>query len=194
MGPMTLNWFKYASPATFYPVAGKLIPWFAWSAALLAAIGLYLGLVVAPTDFQQGDAYRIIFIHVPAAWMSMFLYVVMARLERTGARLQHAALGDDGAGDRADRRPDDIHRAVDRRVLGPSDLGHILGLGRADDLRADPALPVSRRDRAAPRDRRSTARRPRVRRADAHRRRQHTRSSTSRCIGGIRCIRARRSA
>ena len=45
---------------------------------MLASIGLYVGLVVAPTDFQQGDAYRIIFLHVPAAWMSMFLYVVMA--------------------------------------------------------------------------------------------------------------------
>ena len=75
---MSINWFRYASPATFYPVAGKLIPWFAWGAAALAAIGLYIGLVVAPTDFQQGDAYRIIFLHVPAAWMSMFLYVVMA--------------------------------------------------------------------------------------------------------------------
>ena len=75
---MSLNWFKYASPATFYPLAGKMIPWFGWSAALLAVVGLYIGLVVAPTDFQQGDAYRIIFIHVPAAWMSMFLYVVMA--------------------------------------------------------------------------------------------------------------------
>ena len=75
---MSLNWFKYASPASFYPLAGKLIPWFGWSAALLAVVGLYIGLVVAPTDFQQGDAYRIIFIHVPAAWMSMFLYVVMA--------------------------------------------------------------------------------------------------------------------
>jgi len=74
----TLNWFKYASPATFYPVAGKLIPWFAWPAAVLAALGVWLGLFVAPTDFQQGEAYRIIFIHVPAAWMSMFLYLVMA--------------------------------------------------------------------------------------------------------------------
>jgi heme exporter protein C len=75
---MAFNWFRYASPATFYSVAGKMAPWFAWSAAALAAIGVYLGLFVAPTDFQQGDAYRIIFIHVPAAWMSMFLYVVMA--------------------------------------------------------------------------------------------------------------------
>jgi heme exporter protein C len=49
------------------------------AAALIAAvIGLYGGLVLAPPDYQQGDAYRIIFIHVPAAWMSMVLYVVMA--------------------------------------------------------------------------------------------------------------------
>jgi heme exporter protein C len=55
-----------------------MIPWFAWAAAMLAAIGIYIGLSIAPTDFQQGDAYRIIFIHVPTAWMSMFLYLVMA--------------------------------------------------------------------------------------------------------------------
>jgi heme exporter protein C len=72
------NWFLYASPPSFYPVAGALIPWFAGAAVLLAAVGLWLGFAVAPTDFQQGEVYRIIFIHVPAAWMSMFLYVVMA--------------------------------------------------------------------------------------------------------------------
>jgi heme exporter protein C len=75
---MKLNWFKYASPVTFYPLAGKLIPWFAVAAAILTVAGLYIGFFVAPTDFQQGEAYRIIFIHVPAAWMSMFLYLVMA--------------------------------------------------------------------------------------------------------------------
>jgi heme exporter protein C len=74
----TITWFRYASPASFFPLAGKLVPWFAWPAALLALAGLYLGLIVAPTDAQQGEAYRIIFIHVPAAWMSMFIYVVMA--------------------------------------------------------------------------------------------------------------------
>src|SRR5512140_90721 len=75
---MALNWYKFASPASFYPLAGKMVPWFAWSAAILAAIGVWIGLVLAPTDFQQGEAYRIIFIHVPSAWMSMFLYIVMA--------------------------------------------------------------------------------------------------------------------
>jgi heme exporter protein C len=74
----SLNWFRYASPATFYPVAGRMIPWFAAASAVLAAIGLWIGLGIAPTDFQQGEAYRIIFIHVPSAWMSMFIYLVMA--------------------------------------------------------------------------------------------------------------------
>jgi heme exporter protein C len=74
----SINWFRFASPASFYPLAGRLVPWFAIAAAVLAAIGLWVGLFVAPTDAQQGDAYRIIFIHVPAAWMSMFIYVVMA--------------------------------------------------------------------------------------------------------------------
>jgi heme exporter protein C len=75
---MAVHWYRYSSPASFYPLAGRMIPWFAWAAAILAAIGLAIGLLIAPTDFQQGDAYRIIFIHVPAAWMSMFLYLVMA--------------------------------------------------------------------------------------------------------------------
>jgi heme exporter protein C len=73
-----MKWFWYASPQTFYPLAGRIAPWFGSAAALLAAAGLYVGFFVAPTDAQQGEAYRIIFIHVPAAWMSMFLYVVMA--------------------------------------------------------------------------------------------------------------------
>jgi heme exporter protein C len=73
-----MNLYKYASPAAFYPLAGKLIPWFAIPSAILFIVGLYVGFVVAPTDFQQGDAYRIMFIHVPAAWMGMLLYLLMA--------------------------------------------------------------------------------------------------------------------
>ena len=75
---MAMNWFKYSSPASFYPLAGRLIPWFFAAAAAFTLAGLYVGFCVAPTDAQQGEAYRIIFIHVPAAWMSMFIYVVMA--------------------------------------------------------------------------------------------------------------------
>jgi heme exporter protein C len=73
-----MKWFWYASPQTFFPLAGTIARWSGAAAALLAAIGLYIGFFVAPTDAQQGEVYRIIFIHVPAAWMSMFLYVVMA--------------------------------------------------------------------------------------------------------------------
>ncbi len=70
--------FRFAAPQAFYPLAGKMLPWFAALAAIFAVAGLYVSFFVAPTDAQQGDAYRIIFIHVAAAWMSMFLYVVMA--------------------------------------------------------------------------------------------------------------------
>jgi len=73
-----LNIYKYASPASFYPLAGKAWPFFAVIAAILVAIGLYISFFVAPTDFQQGEVYRVIFIHVPAAWMGMFIYLVMA--------------------------------------------------------------------------------------------------------------------
>ena len=73
-----MNLYKYASPTAFYHLAGKMIPWFAIPAALLFVAGFYVGFFIAPTDFQQGDAYRIMFIHVPAAWMGMFLYVLMA--------------------------------------------------------------------------------------------------------------------
>jgi heme exporter protein C len=73
-----MKWFWYASPQTFLPVAGTIARWCGIAAVLLALVGLYIGFFVAPTDAQQGEAYRIIFIHVPAAWMSMFIYVVMA--------------------------------------------------------------------------------------------------------------------
>jgi heme exporter protein C len=73
-----MKWFWYSSPQTFYPLAGKIAKVGGLAAAVLAAAGLYLGFFVAPTDAQQGEAYRIIFIHVPAAWMSMFIYLAMA--------------------------------------------------------------------------------------------------------------------
>ena len=73
-----VNFYKYASPTSFYPLAGKMIPWFAALALLLSVAGLYVSFFVAPTDYQQGESYRIIFIHVPAAWMGMFIYLVMA--------------------------------------------------------------------------------------------------------------------
>jgi heme exporter protein C len=73
------NFFhKMASPPWFYRISGKLIPWVGTAFALLLLYGLYGGLVLAPADYQQGDSFRIIYIHVPAAWMSLFIYVLMA--------------------------------------------------------------------------------------------------------------------
>ena len=74
----SLRWSTFAAPSRFYRLAGWLVPW-CWAVAIaLALAGLWVGFGIAPSDFQQGDAYRIIFIHVPAASISMLLYMVMA--------------------------------------------------------------------------------------------------------------------
>ena len=73
------TWFhKLASPPHFYRIAGKVIPWFSWPALILILLGLYGGLVVAPMDYQQGEGFRIFYVHVPSAIMSMFVYSNMA--------------------------------------------------------------------------------------------------------------------
>jgi len=73
-----LRLYTFAAPMRFYRLAGASLPWL-WAAALLLGIaGLYVGFFVAPTDATQGDSYRIIFIHVPAAWLSMILYLALA--------------------------------------------------------------------------------------------------------------------
>jgi heme exporter protein C len=73
-----LTWFTFAAPANFYRLAGRLVPAFGAVAAVFAAAGLWMGFFVAPSDAVQGEVYRIIFIHVPAAWLSMVMYVAMA--------------------------------------------------------------------------------------------------------------------
>ena len=78
MAAASIRFFNFAAPSRFYALAGWLMPWLWALATALAAAGLYIGFFVAPTDATQGDAYRIIFIHVPSAWMSMVLYLVMA--------------------------------------------------------------------------------------------------------------------
>jgi heme exporter protein C len=76
--PPPRRWTQLAAPPRFYAFAGAALPW-CWATALLTGlIGLYIGFIVAPSDFQQGEAYRIIFIHVPAAWMSMLIYLALA--------------------------------------------------------------------------------------------------------------------
>jgi heme exporter protein C len=72
-------WFhRFGSPPHLYRLAGTLTPWFAWPAAILIVAALYLGLFVAPPDYQQGDGFRIIYVHAPSAWLAVMIYAVMA--------------------------------------------------------------------------------------------------------------------
>lgn len=69
---------RLSSLKYYYEWSGKWVPWLLGLTAVLMLVGLYWGLLVAPADYQQGESYRIIYVHVPSAWMSMFVYVVMA--------------------------------------------------------------------------------------------------------------------
>jgi heme exporter protein C len=136
--PSRWHFFWFSSPKTFYPLAGKLIPFFAALAAVLCAIGLYISFFVAPTDAQQGDAYRIIFIHVPAAWMSMFLYVVMACWAALGlvlntrmSAMMASAIAPTGA----------LFTFI---ALWKTHMGNVVGLGCPAHLRTHPAVSVFR--------------------------------------------------
>ena len=92
---MNWTWFhKLASPPHAYRIAARLLPWFAWPAGALIVVGLYGGLVLAPADYQQGDAFRIVYVHAPSAWLSMFVYATMAIAAAVGLvwriKLAHA--------------------------------------------------------------------------------------------------------
>jgi len=90
-------WLQFSSPKTFVPVVEKIIPLFGVITVILMLVGLYYGFVLAPTDYQQGDSYRILFIHVPAAWLSMWIYVVMCLFVIIGM-VWHTRLSDMMAG------------------------------------------------------------------------------------------------
>lgn len=79
-----VNWHRLASPTVFLRRSRRVLPWAAVITAGLLAAGLYLGLFVAPPDYQQGDTVRIMFVHVPSAWMALFTYTVMAGASAAG--------------------------------------------------------------------------------------------------------------
>ena len=82
---MDWTWFhRLASPPHVYRLAVRLTPWFAWPAGVLIVAGLYGGLVLAPPDYQQGDGFRIIYVHAPSAWLSLMIYSVMASAAAVG--------------------------------------------------------------------------------------------------------------
>lgn len=75
---MTFSLTNLANPTRFLNFAGAVIPWLAALTVLLLGVGLYQAFFVAPTDYQQGETVRIMYIHVPAAWVGMGCYAVIA--------------------------------------------------------------------------------------------------------------------
>lgn len=86
---MAVDLHKFANPARFLRIANAIFPWSVVITALLLLVGLYLSLVGSPEDYQQGDTVRIMFIHVPAAWMSMSVYTMMAVAAAVGLIWKH---------------------------------------------------------------------------------------------------------
>lgn len=81
--------FELANPRRFMDATGSMLPWFAISAGGFLAAGIYVGLFVAPPDYQQGDTVRIMFVHVPAAWIAMMAYGLMAAASAVGLIYRH---------------------------------------------------------------------------------------------------------
>lgn len=82
---MNWTWFhRLGSPPHIYRIAGTLTPWLAWPAGLLIVAALYGGLVLAPPDYQQGEGFRILYVHAPSAWLAVMIYGVMASAAAVG--------------------------------------------------------------------------------------------------------------
>jgi heme exporter protein C len=80
---------RFANPGRFVRLADALLPWCAGAATLSIALGLYLALFVAPPDYQQGESVRIMYVHVPSAWMALFVYTVIAAASAVGLIWRH---------------------------------------------------------------------------------------------------------
>ena len=183
---------NYANPTQFLRLTRALVPVTAAVTVVLLAVGLYLALVVAPADYQQGETVRIMYLHVPSAWMAMFVYLVMA-VAALGTLVWRHPLADVaqkaaaplGAG---------LHLLLPhhRLALGQADVGHLVGVGRAADLGARAFLDLSRHHRALAGRSRIRARRRARRRFSRSSARSIFRSSNSPSTGGTRCTSRRR--
>jgi heme exporter protein C len=80
---------RFANPLRYQRIADAVLPWAGGLAVVLSVVGLYLALVVAPPDYQQGEAYRMMFVHVPAAWMALMVYAMMAVASVIGLVWRH---------------------------------------------------------------------------------------------------------
>ena len=149
---------RFANPSRFMRLSAALLPWLGAATAVADRRRRSIWRCSARrADYQQGESVRIMYVHVPAAWMAMFCYAVMAGASGGRADLEASAGRPRGQGGGADRRRLHAARPDHRLAVGQADVGHLVGVGRAADLGADPVLPLSRLYRADARLRRSDA-------------------------------------
>ena len=163
---------RFANPTRFHRFSQRVQPGLSWATLLSLGIGLWLALLQSPPDYQQGEAVRIMFVHVPSAWIAMTGYMLLAALGASLLVWRHplAALMARGAAPVGA-----VFCAVclaHRLAMGPADVGHLLGVGRPPYLDAALVLPLSRPHCAEPRLRRSRPRRQGRRDSGAGRRDQ----------------------
>ncbi len=152
-----INWL--ANPARFMRLSAKAVPWCGWAAVLVLAVGLFWSLVVAPPDYQQGDTVRIMYVHVPAAWMALSVYLFVAVASAVALVWRHP-LAEVAARAAAPIGAAFTFRLPRHRLaVGPPDVGRLVGVGRPADLGADLVLSLPRLHCAGERLRRSLARR-----------------------------------
>ena len=184
---------RLANPTFFLKLSGAVLPWLTGLTVVLMLVGLYLVFFVAPADYQQGETVKIMFIHVPSAWLAMMGYsiVTIASIGSSDLAPSHGRCRRQGG--IADRRVFHAARADYGITLGQADVGNLLGLGRPPDVGADPVLPLSRPDGALAGHRGAVPRRPGCRDSRHRRDRSICRSSSFPSTGGTRCISRRRS-
>ena len=173
---------RFANPHASWRFGARCCPGRRRSQRALIAVGLYMAFFTAPPDYQQGHTAKIMYVHVPAAWLSMFGYALIAALELRPAGLPPSAGRRFRQGCSADRRGVHISLPRHRLAVGQAHVGRVLGLGPAADLGAHPVLPLSRPDRAALLDRGRATGRQSDRRPG---RRRHRDPAGHQVLGGL---------
>ena len=131
---------RFANPGHFLRLSGKVLPWLFWTGGLLTAVGLIWGLFFAPDDWQQGDTVRIMYVHVPFAWLASAGYLSMAVVQFHFAGLAPSSRRSRGHGNRPGWGR--VYRGLPciRQSVGQADLGHLVGVGRPVDVGVHPFL------------------------------------------------------
>ena len=138
---MSIHYF--ANPTKFTRLAGRIQPWAGGLTVALLLVGLYLALVRAPADYQQGETVRIMFVHVPSAWMALFCYSFLAVASAVALILETPPSRSRGKGFRSNWRQFYIIGSGDWLFMGQAYVGHLVGMGCQIDLGFDLAVSLS---------------------------------------------------